>query len=151
VFQDIRPVIFGRRFLFATGKRNARDCRPARVLATSEALALIAPDRAARPADVSPVGRLLRRIGAAVLPRGVQGGRAGFPAGAGGGDVPVWIGENTFAYWRHTRLILDAPRARRGHVAGNARRHAFPGPFRTVHDAEAATLDAAGEPPRGAD
>jgi uncharacterized protein (DUF779 family) len=91
---------------------------------------------------------LLRRIGAAVLRAGeFKVGRQDFLLGLVAGDVPVWIGENTFAYWRHTRLILDAAPGRgAGMSLETPEGMRFLALSELLDDAEAATLDAAGEP-----
>jgi uncharacterized protein len=63
------------------------------------------------------------------------------------GDTPVWIGASQFEYWRHTQLILDARPGRGGGMSlevGEDMR--FIADSRLFGDAEAAALEAAGEP-----
>ena len=82
------------------------------------------PDRhaagQARPADVSPVRRLLRWQLAHVLRAGrIHGGGADVLLGDLEG-CPFYMGEDQFAYWEHTQLIIDAVPAR-GALAGQRR------------------------------
>ncbi len=66
------------------------------------------------------------------------------------GDVPVWIGAAQFEYWRHTQVTIDV-------VPGRGAGFSLEGPeglrfiirSRVFTDAEAAVLEAAGEPQRG--
>ncbi|HEY0269357.1 MAG TPA: DUF779 domain-containing protein [Sphingomonas sp.] len=65
--------------------------------------------------------------------------------------VPVWIGAAQFEYWRHTQVTIDV-------VPGRGAGFSLEGPegvrfivrSRVFGDAEAAALEAAGPPPRGA-
>jgi uncharacterized protein (DUF779 family) len=65
--------------------------------------------------------------------------------------VPVWIGASQFEYWRHTALKIDV-------VPGRGAGFSLEGPegvrfivrSRVFSDDEAAQLEAAGDPPRGA-
>lgn len=67
------------------------------------------------------------------------------------GDVPVWIGAAQFDYWRHTQVTIDV-------VPGRGAGFSLEGPLgvrfiirsRVFSDEEAAALEAAGPPPRGA-
>jgi uncharacterized protein (DUF779 family) len=127
---------------------------PARVVATSEALALIARLTAQHgPLMFHISGGCCDGSAPLCFARGeFKVGRQDFLLGLVAGDVPVWIGENTFAYWRYTRLILDAAPGRgAGMSLETPEGMRFLAVSELLDDAEAATLDAAGEPPRGAD
>ncbi|WP_336959351.1 DUF779 domain-containing protein [Sphingobium aquiterrae] len=67
------------------------------------------------------------------------------------GDVPVWIGAAQFAYWRHTQITIDAvPGRGAGMSLESPEGQRFIIRSRLFTDEEAALLEAAGEPPRGA-
>lgn len=64
--------------------------------------------------------------------------------------VPVWIGAAQFAYWRHTQVTIDVvPGRGAGMSLESPEGVRFIIRSRIFTDAEAALLDAAGEPPRG--
>ncbi|WP_333836941.1 DUF779 domain-containing protein [Novosphingobium sp.] len=66
------------------------------------------------------------------------------------GDVPVWIGAAQFEYWRHTQLTIDVvPGRGAGMSLESPEGIRFLTRSRVFDDAEAAALEAAGEPPRG--
>jgi uncharacterized protein len=65
--------------------------------------------------------------------------------------APFYIGAAQFDYWRHTQLIIDVVPARGGGFSLEAPEgFRFLTRSRVFTDDEAAALDAAGEPPRGA-
>ena len=67
------------------------------------------------------------------------------------GDVPVWIGEAQFAYWRHTQVTIDVvPGRGAGMSLESPEGLRFIVRSRVFTDEEAARLEAAGEPQRGA-
>lgn len=66
-------------------------------------------------------------------------------------DVPVWIGAAQFDYWRHTQIVIDVvPGRGAGMSLESPEGQRFIVRSRLFTDAEAAALDAAGDPPRGA-
>lgn len=68
------------------------------------------------------------------------------------GDTPVWIGARQFEYWRHTQVIIDVVPGRGAGMSLEAPEGVrFVTRSRVFSDAEAALLEAAGEPPTGAD
>ena len=83
---------------------------PDRVAVTGEAAALVRRSRGARPADVPPVRRLLRRQLPHVLPRrrpqigdaDVHLGDLEWVSGGPGLDDAA-----QFEYWKHTHLTID--------------------------------------------
>ncbi|WP_245647547.1 DUF779 domain-containing protein [Novosphingobium lentum] len=65
-------------------------------------------------------------------------------------DTPVWIGLSQFEYWRHTQITIDVVPGRGAGMSLEAPEGVrFIVRSRVFDDAEAAALDAAGEPPRG--
>ena len=67
------------------------------------------------------------------------------------GDVPVWIGAAQFEYWRHTQVTIDVVRGRgAGMSLGSPEGSRFIIRSKVFNDEEAAALEAAGEPVRGA-
>ena len=64
---------------------------------------------------------------------------------------PFYIGAAQFEYWRHTQLIIDVVPGRGGGFSLEAPEGVrFLTRSRVFTDAEAADLEAAGEPPRAA-
>jgi len=67
------------------------------------------------------------------------------------GDVPVWIGAAQFEYWRHTQVTIDVVRGRgAGMSLESPEGSRFIIRSKVFNDEEAAALEAAGEPVRGA-
>ena len=67
------------------------------------------------------------------------------------GDVPVWIGAAQFEYWRHTQVTIDVvPGRGAGMSLESPEGMRFIIRSRVFNDEEAAMLQAAGEPIRGA-
>jgi len=67
------------------------------------------------------------------------------------GDVPVWIGAAQFEYWRHTQVTIDVvPGRGAGMSLESPEGFRFIIRSRVFNDEEAAALEAAGEPARGA-
>ena len=67
------------------------------------------------------------------------------------GDVPVWIGAAQFEYWRHTQVTIDVvPGRGAGMSLESPEGMRFLIRSRLFTDQEAATLQEAGDPPRGA-
>ena len=78
---------------------------------------------------------------------GAQDVRLGHVAG----DVPVWIGAAQFEYWRHTQVTIDVvPGRGAGMSLESPEGFRFIIRSRVFNDEEAAALEAAGEPARGA-
>jgi len=66
------------------------------------------------------------------------------------GDTPVWIGARQFEYWRHTQITIDVVPGRGSGMSLEAPEGVrFVTRSRVFSDAEAAALDAAGDPPTG--
>lgn len=66
------------------------------------------------------------------------------------GDTPVWIGAAQFEYWRYSELTIDVVPGRGGSMSLEAPEGVrFIARSRLFDDAEAAALEAGGEPPRG--
>ncbi len=66
------------------------------------------------------------------------------------GDTPVWIGARQFEYWRHTQVIIDVVPGRGSGMSLEAPEGVrFVTRSRVFDDAEAALLEAAGDPPTG--
>ena len=66
------------------------------------------------------------------------------------GDVPVWIGQAQFEYWRHTQVTIDVvPGRGAGMSLESTEGLRFIVRSRVFDDGEAALLAAAGEPKRG--
>jgi len=66
------------------------------------------------------------------------------------GDTPVWIGARQFEYWRHTQVIIDVVPGRGAGMSLEAPEGVrFVTRSRVFDDAEAALLEAAGDPPTG--
>lgn len=66
------------------------------------------------------------------------------------GDVAVWIGAAQFEYWRHTQVTIDVVPGRGAGMSLEAPEGLrFIVRSRVFTDAEAAALEAQGEPPRG--
>jgi len=66
-------------------------------------------------------------------------------------DTPVWIGARQFEYWRHTQITIDVVPGRGSGMSLEAPEGVrFVTRSRVFTDAEAALLQAAGEPPTGA-
>jgi uncharacterized protein (DUF779 family) len=66
------------------------------------------------------------------------------------GDTPVWIGARQFEYWRHTQITIDVVPGRGSGMSLEAPEGVrFVTRSRVFPDAEAAALDAAGDPPTG--
>jgi hypothetical protein len=70
--------------------------------------------RRPRPGAVPPVGRLLRRLLADVLPQGdfIVGDRDVLLGTIG--DTPVYISESQYEAWKHTDLTIDVVPGRGG-------------------------------------
>lgn len=67
------------------------------------------------------------------------------------GEVPVWIGAAQFEYWRHTQVTIDVVPGRGAGMSLEAPEGLrFIVRSRIFTDAEAAALEALGDPPRGA-
>ena len=67
------------------------------------------------------------------------------------GDVPVWIGAAQFEYWRHTQVTIDVvPGRGAGMSLESPEGLRFIIRSKVFNDEEAAALEAAGEPVRGA-
>jgi uncharacterized protein (DUF779 family) len=65
--------------------------------------------------------------------------------------IPVWIGAAQFEYWRHTQVTIDVvPGRGAGMSLESPEGFRFIVRSRIFTDEEAAVLEAAGEPPRGA-
>lgn len=68
------------------------------------------------------------------------------------GDVQVWIGAAQFAYWRHTQITIDVvPGRGAGMSLETPEGMRFLVRSRVFTDAEAAELEAVGEPMHGGD
>lgn len=66
------------------------------------------------------------------------------------GDVPVWIGAETFEYWRNTQIIIDVVPGRGGGMSLEAPEGLrFIARSRLFDDDEVEALALAGEPPSG--
>jgi uncharacterized protein (DUF779 family) len=66
------------------------------------------------------------------------------------GETPVWIGARQFEYWRHTQVIIDVVPGRGSGMSLEAPEGVrFVTRSRVFTDAEAALLEAAGEPMTG--
>jgi uncharacterized protein len=65
-------------------------------------------------------------------------------------DTPVWIGLSQFELWRHTQVTIDVVPGRGAGMSLEAPEGVrFIVRSRVFNDAEAALLDAAGDPLRG--
>ena len=91
--------------------------------------------RPARPADVPPIGGLLRWLGADVLSgRRLQGRSAGCAFWASIAGCEFYIGAAQFEYWRHTQLIIDVvPGRGSGFLARSPGRRPLPDPQPGLH------------------
>lgn len=125
---------------------------PARILATSEAEAVMATlTQVHGPLMFHQSGGCCDGSAPMCYPRGEfrVGGQDVF-LGHVAGDIPVWIGAAQFEYWRHTQITIDV-------VPGRGAGFSLEGPegvrfivrSRVFTDDEAELLEAAGPPPRG--
>ncbi|MDZ7895770.1 MAG: DUF779 domain-containing protein [Sphingobium sp.] len=125
---------------------------PARILATSEAEAVMATlAQVHGPLMFHQSGGCCDGSAPMCYPRGEfrVGGQDVF-LGHVAGDIPVWIGAAQFEYWRHTQITIDV-------VPGRGAGFSLEGPegvrfivrSRVFTDDEAELLEAAGPPPRG--
>lgn len=123
-----------------------------RVLSTPEADALIARLRAAHgPLMFHQSGGCCDGSAPMCYPVGeFRVGSQDVFLGCVAGDVPVFIGAAQFEYWRHTQITIDAvPGRGAGFSIEAPEGMRFLTRSRVFTDAEAAALEAAGEPPRG--
>jgi uncharacterized protein (DUF779 family) len=126
---------------------------PARILSTPVADALIAKVEAIRgPVMFHQSGGGCDGSAPMCFPRGeFRVGAQDVLMGHVADGVPVWIGAAQFAYWRHTQVTIDAvPGRGAGMSLESPEGQRFIVRSRVFTDEEAALLEAAGEPPRGA-
>lgn len=126
---------------------------PARILATPDAEALIARLAARHgPLMFHQSGGCCDGSAPMCFPLGeFRVGAQDVLLGHVAGSVPVWIGASQFEYWRHTQVTIDAvPGRGAGMSLESPEGLRFIVRSRVFSDAEAALLDAAGEPDRGA-
>lgn len=126
---------------------------PARILSTPAADALIA-DLTARhgPLMFHQSGGCCDGSAPMCFPRGeFKVGAQDVLLGHVAGDVPVWIGAAQFEYWRHTQVTIDVvPGRGAGMSLESPEGKRFIVRSRVFSDDEATSLEAAGEPRRGA-
>jgi len=125
---------------------------PARILATSEAEAVMATlAQVHGPLMFHQSGGCCDGSAPMCYPRGeFRVGGQDVLLGHVAGDIPVWIGAAQFEYWRHTQITIDV-------VPGRGAGFSLEGPegvrfivrSRVFTDDEAELLEAAGPPPRG--
>lgn len=125
---------------------------PARILATSEAEAVMATlTQVHGPLMFHQSGGCCDGSAPMCYPRGeFRVGGQDVLLGHVAGDIPVWIGAAQFEYWRHTQITIDV-------VPGRGAGFSLEGPegvrfivrSRVFTDDEAELLEAAGPPPRG--
>lgn len=125
---------------------------PPRILATSEAEALIARlTRRHGPLMFHQSGGCCDGSAPMCFPRGeFKVGGQDVLLGHVADDVPVWIGAAQFEYWRHTQITIDVvPGRGAGMSLESPEGMRFIVRSRVFADEEVEALAAAGEPLRG--